>query len=65
VEVWCAEENWQARSFYEKHGFRLYTRTDTYNPDDGVEVPLVCYTLDRSASQAEGWIRELARGQVR
>jgi GNAT superfamily N-acetyltransferase len=48
VVAWCAEKNHKVRNFYTRHGFQLDVATDTWQPIDGVEVPLVCYTFDPS-----------------
>ncbi|WP_454561008.1 N-acetyltransferase family protein [Mycobacterium haemophilum] len=54
IVLWCTENNYRARRFYESKGFKLDGRAFTWTLIPGViEVPQVGYTLYRSARQAE------------
>jgi GNAT superfamily N-acetyltransferase len=46
--LWCAEENREARKFYEDNNFRPDGRTLVWTPLPGVSVPHVGYRLHRS-----------------
>lgn len=47
VVLWCAEQNTQARTFYEKNGFHADGRTLDWEPLPGVKVAHLGYRLRR------------------